>query len=581
VTSGPDDPYDADDPFDPREAHDAAQGGPLGATGEAFVRIAHDALDDLLRLDPVTATGLGDHRFDDRLPDRTPEGLDEARRVLSGWLGAVDAVDDTMLTVDHRVDHEMLRSALSARLFELDDLRPYAWDPLAANPGTALYLLLARDFAPLADRLRSVAGRLAAVPAALATARTSLRDMPRVHVETALGQLRGTKALVGREVADALMKEPALRAEVEPARAAALQAIDDHLAWLEATLSPGGPAGAERDPRLGPELYAAKLWHALDTETPPDSVLVRAESDLMRVEAEIADLVGGRDPRQVLDELADSGYVDDTTVLGLCAQALEETTAYVRAHELVGVPQRWDEGVRIIEMPEIHRGVAVAYCDAPGPLETADLPTYFAVSPAPADWPPDQVRSFYREYNAHQLRNLTVHEAMPGHVLQLAHSRKSARAARAAEHGGRTPVRAALYSGPFVEGWAMYAEEVMVRAGFGGTAVALQQLKMQLRATINAILDVRVHAHGMTEVEAMALMTGRGHQEVGEAAGKWRRALLTSAQLSTYYVGYSEVAELSRRLADDRPHRSTQARHDEMLAHGSPPPRHLRTLLGV
>jgi uncharacterized protein (DUF885 family) len=561
----------------PVDSHDE----PVGAAGAAFVQIAKDALDDLLRLDPVTATGLGEHRYDDRLPDRTQEGLDEARRVLTGWLGAVDAVDEALLSLDHRVDHEMLRSALSARLFELDDLRPYAWDPLTANPGTAVYLLLARDFAPLGDRLRSVAGRLAAVPAALATARSALGEMPRVHVETALGQFRGTRALVAGEVAEAVEKEPTMRAEVEPARLSALEALDDHIAWLEATLSPGGPVGADRDPRLGPELYAAKLWHALDTETPPDSVLVRAESDLMRVEAEIADLVGGRDPRQVLDELAEDGYVDDSTVLGLCAQALEETTAFVRAQDIVSVPERWDDAVRIIEMPEIHRGVAVAYCDAPGPLEPADLPTFFAVSPAPADWPAEQVRSFYREYNAHQLRNLTVHEAMPGHVLQLAHSRASARSARPAESGGRTPVRAALYSGPFVEGWAVYAEEVMVRAGFGGTAVALQQLKMQLRSTINAILDVRVHAHGMTEHEAMSLMTGRGHQEVGEAAGKWRRALLTSAQLSTYYVGYSEVVELSRRLAADRSGRSTRARHDEMLAHGSPPPRHLRTLLGV
>ncbi len=335
-----------------------------------------------------------------------------------------------------------------------------------------------------------MAGRLAAVPAALATARASLGTLPRVHVETALGQFRGTHALVEIEVADALQKEPSLRAEVEPARAAALEATDDHISWLSATLSEGGPVAADRDPRLGSELYAAKLWHALDTETPPDSVLVRAESDLMRVEAEIAELCDGRDPRAVLDELADEGVVDDSTVLGLCAQSLEETTAFVRAQDLVTVPERWDERVRIIEMPEIHRGVAVAYCDAPGPLETAELPTFFAVSPAPADWPPERVRSFYREYNAHQLRNLTVHEAMPGHVLQLAHSSEAARSARPAAEGGPTTVRAALYSGPFVEGWAVYAEELMVRAGFGGRAVALQQLKMQLRGTINAILDV-------------------------------------------------------------------------------------------
>ncbi|MFI5101704.1 MAG: DUF885 family protein, partial [Actinomycetes bacterium] len=203
--------------------------GDADAVTAGFARIARDALDDLLALDPVSATGLGEHRYDDRLPDRSPEGLDEARRVLNGWLGAVDAVDDPLLSADHRVDHEMLRSALSSRLFELDDLRPSTWDPLASNPGTALYLLLARDFAPLGDRLRSLAGRLAAVPASLAVARAALGAMPRVHVETALGQFRGTRALVENEVADALQKEPALRAEVDPARTAALEALDDHL----------------------------------------------------------------------------------------------------------------------------------------------------------------------------------------------------------------------------------------------------------------------------------------------------------------------------------------------------------------
>jgi uncharacterized protein (DUF885 family) len=109
----------------------------------------------------------------------------------------------------------------------------------------------------------------------------------------------------------------------------------------------------------------------------------------------------------------------------------------------------------------------------------------------------------------------------------------------------------------------------------------MQQLKMQLRMTINAILDARVHAHGMTEGEAMRLMMERGHQEEGEAAGKWRRALLTSAQLSTYYVGYVEVSDLARDLRAAHQGWTDRQRHDAMLAHGSPPPRHLRTLLGL
>ncbi len=541
---------------------------PLDPTADAtFERLAADALDDILAMDPVAATALGDHRFDDRLPDLSAAGREEARSTVAGWLSAVDAVDDLGLCPDNAVDLELLRSALSARLFDHDHLREHTWNPLLANPGSSIYVLLARDFAPLGDRLRSVAGRLAGVPELLARARSGLGRMPRVHVETALLQLAGTRDLIEQEVGGALVAEPRLRAEVERVQQSALEAVDDHLAWLEAALP-----GADRDPRLGAELYAGRLWHTLDTETAPDTVLVRAESDLMRVEAEIAEIAAGRDVRAVYDALADDGPVDDTTILEVCREALEQSTAFVREHDLVTVPEPWDDLVEIIVMPEIHRGRAVAYCDPPGPFEPARLPTFFAVSPTPVAWPPDRVRSFYREYNAHQLRSMTVHEAMPGHALQLAHARADV---------GRTRVRQAFWSGPFVEGWAVYAEDVMARLGFGGEAVRLQQLKMQLRMTINAILDVRVHAHGMTEPEAMALMTQRGHQELGEAAGKWRRAQLTSAQLSTYYVGFVEVSELSHELAASRRQWSLRERHDAMLAHGSPPPRHLRTLLAA
>jgi uncharacterized protein (DUF885 family) len=165
------------------------------------------------------------------------------------------------------------------------------------------------------------------------------------------------------------------------------------------------------------------------------------------------------------------------------------------------------------------------------------------------------------------LRNLSVHEAVPGHFLQLARSRR---------FNGTTRARALGFSGPFVEGWAVYVEELMVDHGFGGPAVRMQQLKMQLRMIINAVLDQLVHCEELAEADAMRLMADRGFQEEGEAAGKWRRALLTSAQLSTYFVGYTEVAA----IAAARPAGTTlRAWHDEMLAHGSPAPRHVRTLL--
>ncbi len=272
--------------------------------------------------------------------------------------------------------------------------------------------------------------------------------------------------------------------------------------------------------------------------------------------------------REVLDVLA-ADAPDDDSIVALAEQTLTETTQFVAAHDLVTI---FDDPVEIVVMPEIHRGVAVAYCDPPGPLETTVLPTFYAISPTPADWPADRVASFFREYNVHMVRNLTIHEAMPGHVLQLAHDRRQRTSTR---------VRSTFWSGVFVEGWAVYAEELMTRHGFGGDAVRMQQLKMQLRMTINAILDVRVHTRGMTRDEAMRLMIDRGHQEEGEAVGKWRRALLTSTQLSTYFVGYLAVRDAVGDLAAIRPGASIRELHDAVLAHGSPPPRHLRRLLGV
>jgi uncharacterized protein (DUF885 family) len=543
---------------------------------DEFSAIARQTLDELLARHPEAATALGDHRHDARLSDHSGEALADEARWAGRQVQAVAGLDPSALTAAQRADAAILRNALELRRFEIEELRAHEWDPLVANPGTAVYVLLARDFAPLGDRLRSVAGRLAAVPGRLATARGSLQDMPRVHVETAIGQFTGTRTLLATELERALGQEEGVRAEVEPAREAALAAIDEHIDWLRARLDDAG-----RDPRLGAATYARKLALTLDTEVAADSVLARAEAQLEQLEERIAETAARLDGgdvdgrvRRVLDRLAAEGTVDDDTIVGLCEAAMAETTEFVRAHDLVTVH---DDPVEVIVMPEIHRGIAVAYCDPPGPLETAPLPTYFAVSPTPSDWSEERVRSFFREYNAHMLHDLTVHEAMPGHVQQLAHN---------ARYESAVPVRKALWSGSFVEGWAVYAEELMVDAGYReaeglGDALRMQQLKMQLRMTINAILDARVHAHGMTEDEAMTLMLRRGHQEEGEAAGKWRRAQLTSAQLSTYFVGYLEVGDLARDLAVARPGASVRERHDELLSHGSPAARHLRGLLGL
>jgi hypothetical protein len=535
-----------------------------------FVPLAENIVDAILESDPGLASYAGDHRFDADLPDKSPSAVAARVTMLRDAIDALSSVEADELGAQDQVDHAILSAQVERGLFELTDVREHEWNPLEHNPGPLLHMLMSRPFAPVGERLTSLAGRLAAIPDALATARSVLRDVPRIHAETAIGQFAGTAALIKGELPMLLAEEPGLNSTVEPAAAAALGALDEFGAWLRKTVESGEPG---RDPRLGRPLWEARLWHTLDTELPAAEVLSRANANLDRVGEALreaaAELLGvpatDETVRKALGMLA-AQHPDDASIVDLAKITMTEATEFVREHDVMTLI---DDPCVIEEMPEFARGVAVAYCDPPGPLETTDVPTFYCISPTPADWTPERVESFYREYNDHMIRELTVHEAMPGHFLQIAHARR---------FRADTRVRALGWSGPFVEGWAVYAEELMADLGFGGPPVRLQQLKMQLRMSLNAIIDQRVHCDDMTEADAMDLMTRRGFQEEGEAAGKWRRALLTSTQLSTYFVGYTEVAA----IAAARPFGATpKAWHDAMLAHGSPPPRHLRTLLDV
>ncbi len=530
----------------------------LVPTDERFTTTAAAAVADLLRLQPEVATALGDHRYDDRLDDLSDGGRRELHVALAGHRDALDSLDLDGLDAEDAVDAEMLRTGLDRLLLDADLVRPLEWDPLAWLPGEAIYPLLARDTEPVADRLRALASRLELVPERLERARRTVARPPLVHVETAVEQTGGIIALLEQELPALLAQEPRLRPLVEPAQATALRALRRHRAALaEAATS------ADGDPRLGPDVFDARLHLVLDSDLTAGQVVARAEEQLALVEDQLAELCGG--PARVGAALAEVARdaPDDATIVPLASTLLADLTGEVRRLGFVSVP---DAPVEVQVMPEFRRGYAVAYCDAPGALEQGGT-TFFAVAPTPSDWSAERVASFYREYNSAQVANLTVHEAMPGHVLQLAHQ---------ARFRGPTVVRQVFGSGSFIEGWAVHAEELMALAGVGGRAVRLQQLKVQLRVTINALLDAGVHAGGMGESEAMALMTGRGRQEEGEAVGKWRRAQLSSCQLSTYFVGYAELAPVV--AAVDR---SRLLCFDPLLAHGAPPPRHLARLLAA
>ncbi|MFM1965131.1 MAG: hypothetical protein RL134_856, partial [Actinomycetota bacterium] len=407
--------------------------------------LAGQARDALLDFNPVLGTQAGDHERDAELPDLTVFSVDAHLRRLDGLLERIDGVDDLELTVDEQVDLEVLRARLAADAFDLAEIARYRWDPLVWDPASGLHALAIRDFAPAAERLESAHARMRALPMFLFDARATLQEMSAIHVETALLRLAGFDSVLDELAALGDLDSRA----VDDAR----EAVSAHQAWLTERLP-----HSRRDPRLGVRLYSAAVWHHLDEEVAPVQVLERAEAHLDDVTAHMreaaAEYLGEsvRSPdvvRRALADAAERSRIERETLVPTIRHALDRATRFVREQDLLTLP---DQPVDVGDMPRIHRGVAVAYCDAPGPLETAALRTVVAVAPPPDDWPANRVDSFLREYNGDLLHDLAIHEAMPGHVVQLAR-------ARAAD---TTLVRRLAPSGVFIEGWAVYAEELLV-----------------------------------------------------------------------------------------------------------------------
>lgn len=544
---------------------------------QRFGQLATGFLDSYLSHNPEAATTLGDHRFDGQWSDFSRAGVERYEKYQAQLLHQLKAIPKDQLGPENQVDYDILSHHLEAQIWNVRELRELRWNPLVYNPGPALYALVARDFAPAPVRLESLALRLERLPKLLEQARSQLDNPPRIHTETAIQQNQGNLSFVRDDLEPFFDQAPELRPRLEAARKQAVLALEDYGRWLEQDLKPR----SRGDFRLGPDKFRKKLFYTLESSISAEELARRAEADLSLTQATMAEVARplyqtyfGMDAaalsdsevcRKVLDKLAED-RPNSQTIVPMAEQSLKRATEFVAQHKLVSLPS---EECKIIEMPEFSRGVAIAYCDSPGPLEKGG-DTFYAIAPTPSDWPEERVVSFYREYNRAMMDNLTVHEATPGHFLQLMHANR---------FKAPTQIRAVMQSGTFVEGWATYAEQLMVEYGYGGPEVKMQQLKMRLRLILNALLDQKVHIGGVAEAEAIAWLKREGFQEDGEATGKWRRACLTSTQLSTYYLGNCEINDLVVAYRKRHPSSSVQEMHDRILSFGSPASRYVQRLL--
>ncbi len=549
-----------------------------------FQKIAKDYIEQDLRANPEEATELGDHRFDGLLTDYSPEARAKELATQKEFRDKLSAIDGSQVTGANNVDFRILKENIDYKIFEAEELKEADWNPLVYNQSLAnsLYLLVARDFASPEKRIPNLRQRMEGIPRVIEQAKANLHDPPRIHTETAIEQTQGAINLVREGLAPLLDRVPQMKKELAPLQEKTAAALEDCKKWLQNDLLPR----SDGDFRLGAEKFQKKLRFALASDLSMEEIRKRAQADLEQTQTAIyetalplykkyfpkADQATLADKKKVttavLDKLAEK-HPDDNTIVGYAQKIVGEATDFVKGHKLVTVPET---PLDVIVMPEFKRGTGIAYCDSPGPLEQSGK-TFFAVEPTPKDWSKERKESFYREYNNYMVRDLTVHEAMPGHYLQLAHSN---------EFRAPTLVRAIFRSGTFIEGWAVYCEQIMAEQGYGGPEVKMQQLKMRLRVICNAILDQGIHAGNMSEQEAMDLMMKEGYQQEGEAVAKWKRARLTSAQLSTYFVGVSEHLDLRDKAKAKAGAAFDQKKYnDQVISYGSPPVKYVRELMGL
>jgi uncharacterized protein (DUF885 family) len=368
---------------------------------------------------------------------------------------------------------------------------------------------------------------------------------------------------------------------MEPAAADAKAALEAFGTWLRDELLPM----ATGDFRLGPTLYRSKFRHALRVEMEPTELRARALGAFEAVRAEMHRLAAdlwptwkGDEPmpdqldvmtRAVLDAIADD-HPAAGELLDFCREENDRIETFCRDIGLIGLA---DEPMEIVWTPEFLRSFGGAMLIPPGPLDRG-LSSFFAITPMPDDWTDAQRESYLREDNNRMLRLLTIHEAVPGHYLQLAYSNRCPSLARAI-----------FQSGVFAEGWAVYVTQVMMDVGYGAEdpALMLVHWKFYLRAITNTMMDIAIHTGTMEREEAMKLMVEQGFQEESEASAKWDRARLSSTQLCEYFLGYTEMADLEREARRRAAEAGTPFRWrpflESVLAHGTPPTPVIRDIL--
>ncbi|MBI1831893.1 MAG: DUF885 domain-containing protein [Planctomycetes bacterium] len=538
-------------------------------------------LDAEFKLHPLFATRSGNHDYDDKLDDVSPKArkasIERARKTLAEL---PKKINYRALTRAGQIDFEIWQHELKKELWLAENTDRFANDPRVYNDYLAdsVYALLTQSTLPQPVNVRNAISRMAQIPKVIAAAKASIKNPPKVLTDVAIKQVHGAVSFYDGGIYE-LAGDDQANSDLKKACRALAPVLKEYQVFLETEVLPR----SKGEWRLGKDKFVQKFLLEIDAGVTADEVLKEAEAEANRVENEmyviacqlwaptfpkktipVDDAKGRRETiRLVLEETSkEHGKTDDLIVDARAGVA--KIKKFIQEKDILRLPA--PDRCKIIEMPEFQRGYSIAYLN-PAPPMDPKAASYYAISPPPSTWAPKRVKSFMEEYNRHILQILTIHEAYPGHYVQL-------------EYANRHPslVRKIFSSGIFAEGWAVYTEKVMLDEGYGNgdLKLRLHQLKWYLRTVCNAILDHKMHCTDISDEDAVLFLILRAFQSEAEAILKILRAKQSSCQLSTYFVGRMAFQRLRRGVQNELGERFELGRfHEAALDHGSIPVKYL------
>lgn len=488
---------------------------PAGSGDPAFQALVNEIVEDLYRQSPSTATYLGIHKYDDRLEDYSAVSIAAEVARARAFRQRLDAIDPATLTPDAQLDREFLQHEMDATVLQLDVVRGWEKnaDTYSGAATNAVYIIMKRDFAPAADRLKLVIAREKLMPGLLAEARKNLLNPPKIFTEIAIEQIDGNVGFFKTDLplAFAAVKDAALLKEFKASNEAVMAALVDYKAWLTTDLLPRSKGAYA----LGAGTYSQLLSATEMVDLPLDELLKVAEADRQKNEAALVATAKLIDPKKTVEQVllqVEARHPAPAALLKTTQDALDSLRQFILDKKIVTIPS--PTPARVQETPPFMRSTTSASMDTPGPFEDKATEAYYNMTLPDPRWTKAEQDDYMRTWYYPSIANVSVHEVYPGHYLQFLYAKQFP-----------SLTRKVFSTNTNVEGWAHYAEQMMIDEGFHADdpSYRLAQLQDALLRDVRFIVGIKMHTQGMTVEQARVLFATEGHQPAAVALSEAKR----------------------------------------------------------